>query len=135
MKYAQVIAPPGQAERFEKLGYASAVKCGPFVLVSGQVGVTEQGVEPEPEAQIRLVFDKIRVLLEQAGGGLEHIVELRSFHVDLDHHRELFMRIYAEYFPQAPFPAITGMIEVKALAIKGLIIEVAATAYLGPEAG
>ena len=132
MKHATAIFPEGRQAVFEKFGYSPAVRCGDFVLVSGQVGVDANGeVVEDAEAQIRLAFTKLSDMLNAVGASLADVVEVHSYHVDLDQHEEAFHRARREFFPDPPFPAMTGLIEVSRLGMLGLIVEVSAVAYLG----
>ena len=67
-------------------------------------------------------------LVEEAGLAASDIAEVRTFHVDMDAHEATFLKVKREFFPAPPFPAFTGLVEVKKLGMNGLLLEVAATA-------
>ena len=130
MQSGLAVFPPGKQAKFEGLGYSPAVACGPFLHVAGQVGVGESGVVAEPEAQFRLAFEKVFALCREAGFCAPgDIVEVKTFQVDMDKHEAAFFKVKKEFFPSPPYPAFTGLIEVKKLGMDGLLLEVAATAY------
>ncbi|KAJ8598885.1 hypothetical protein CTAYLR_009974 [Chrysophaeum taylorii] len=121
--------PEGKRELFERLGYSPAVRAGDFLFVAGQVGVADGAVVEDPESQFRLAFEKVVALLEVAGMGTQDIVDVKTFHVDMEKHLDAFNKVKNEFFPRPPFPCFTGLIEVNRLGMKGLLLEVAATAY------
>jgi len=47
----------------------------------------------------------------------------------MDAHEAAFFKVKNEFFAKPPYPAMTGLIEVKKLGMQGLVLEVAATAY------
>ena len=130
MESGRAVFPEGKQAKFEGLGYSPAVACGPFLFVAGQVGVGDGGVVEDPEAQFRLAFEKVFALCREAGFSVPgDLVEVKTFHVDMDKHEAAFFKIKKEFFPAPPYPAFTGLIEVKKLGMNGLLLEVAATAY------
>ena len=125
------VYPEGQKALFEKLGYSPAVRSGNFLFVAGQVGVGSDGkVVQDPKEQMRLAFQKVIDLVEAAGMTKEDIVEVKTFHVDMLEHEDVAIEVKKEFFPHPPFPAFTGLIEVKRLGMEGLLLEVAATAHV-----
>jgi reactive intermediate/imine deaminase len=60
-------------------------------------------VDGDTEAEIRRVFDNLAAVARAAGGGLEDVVKLNVFLVDLAHFA-LVNQIMSEYF-QEPYPA------------------------------
>ena len=133
MESGRAVFPPGKQEKFEGLGYSPAVTCGPFLFVAGQVGVGDSGVVEDPEAQFRLAFEKLFALCREAGFSVPgDLVEVKTFHVDMDKHEAAFFKVKKEFFPAPPYPAFTGLIEVQKLGMSGLLLEVAGTAYRAP---
>ena len=131
MVSSEAIVPAGMETLFERFHYAPAVRVGPVVHVSGQVGRDEATLEipDDPETQIVRAFDNLGTVLKAAGARYEDVVELVSYHVDIRRHLRPFMRIKDRYFT-ADYPAWTA-IGVEALAQPGLLVEVRGTAYLG----
>lgn len=86
--------------------YSQAVKVGTTVYLSGQIALDPQTmsmVEGDTEAEIRRVFDNLQAVARAAGGGLDDMVKLNVFLIDLANFA-LVNQIMAEYFDQ-PYPA------------------------------
>lgn len=108
--------------------YSQAVRCGSTVYLAGQIGLDPSSMELVSglEAQTRRVFDNLKAVAQAAGGGLEDIVKLTIYLVDL---RE-FGRvndIMASYFT-APYPA-RATLGVASLP-RGALVEVDAIMHL-----
>jgi len=114
---------------FGKFQYSSAVKAGGLVFVAGQIGLNPDGSMPEkPEQQFVNAFERLKLVLEEAGCQMGDLVELVSYHVGLntDNHLADFMKVKEQYVP-APFPTWT-ILDIAGLARPGLIIEIKAVA-------
>lgn len=86
--------------------YSQAVKVGTTVYLSGQIALDPQTmtlVDGDTEAEIRRVLDNLQAVARAAGGGLDDMVKLNVFLVDLANFA-LVNQIMAEYFQQ-PYPA------------------------------
>ena len=82
----------------------------------------------DPSEQIRSAFEKIALVLKEAGVGFNAIVEMTSYHVDIRSHFDLFNDIRAEYVSD-PFPAWTA-VGVAELRRPGAIVEIRVIAAL-----
>jgi len=114
---------------FEKFQYSPAVKAGGLVFVAGQIGLNPDGSTPEkPEQQFVNAFERLKLVLEEAGCQMSDLVELVSYHVGLNTNNHLvdFMKVKEKYVP-APFPTWT-ILDITGLARPGLIIEIKAVA-------
>ena len=100
-----------------------------LIFVSGQTGVSDEGqlVGDDFESQARQTFENLRTVLEQAGGSLDSIVKITVFLTDIATLRD-FGRIKSEFIA-GPQPASTA-VQVGALALPGMAIEVEATAVV-----
>jgi 2-iminobutanoate/2-iminopropanoate deaminase len=78
--------------------------------------------------QSRVILTKIKHLMEAAGGRMDDIVKVVVFVTDISR-REEFWKARREFFT-GDFPVST-LVEVKALAVPGLLVEVEAMAILG----
>jgi 2-aminomuconate deaminase len=60
----------------------------------------EQGqiVSYDVEAQCRLVFENVRLVLEEAGSHWDNLVDVTVFLTNLEEDFSTYNRIYAEYF-------------------------------------
>jgi enamine deaminase RidA (YjgF/YER057c/UK114 family) len=93
------------------------------IYATGMTARMPDGTIPvDPEAQIREVFRKIGLVLDEAGLGYEDILEMTSYHVGLREHLETFRSIRAEYVSE-PYPAWTA-IEVAGFASEGVVVEI-----------
>jgi len=100
------------------------------IFLAGQGPVSADGEvvgEGDFEAQVRQTFTNIETVLEHAGGSLESIVKLTVYLTDISTLRD-YGRVKAELMPGPP-PASTA-IQVGALALPGMTIEIEAVAVL-----
>src|SRR5437762_2390041 len=84
----------------QPLPFSPAVRAGPFVFVSGQVAMGDNGeiVAGDIEAQTRQTLANIERTLKLAGCSLADVVKATVW---LDDTRDFwsFNRVYAEFFP------------------------------------
>ena len=78
--------------------------------------------------QARAVFAKIKHLMEAAGGHMDDIVKVDIFVTDITRREEVW-KARREFFT-GDFPVST-LVEVRALAVPELLVEVEAVAILG----
>lgn len=100
------------------------------LYLSGQTAITADGQfggVGDVEAQIRLSFENIRLILDAAGGTLDNVVKLTVYFVNLGD-LDTYTGILGELFPKIR-PAQT-VVEVSRLAMDELLIEIDATAVL-----
>ena len=111
-------------------GYSHAVTGrGRWVATSGQVALDENGklVGPgDPEAQTRQVFANLSRALAAAGASFADVIKLNYYVTDIAM-LPLVRAIRDEYVDTARPPASTA-VQVAALAMPGLVIEIEAWA-------
>jgi len=106
----QAIAYPGLAASDRPMGPAplsAALKNGPFVFVSGQVGIdplTGTLAGEDVASQTRQVLTNMKSLVEAAGLGMADVMKVGIFLTDPDADFAAMNAVYAEFFA-APFPA------------------------------
>jgi enamine deaminase RidA (YjgF/YER057c/UK114 family) len=123
-----IFATPDGSTIFKKFGYSPAVRAGDFLYVAGQIGLNPDGsMSANDEGQIVNAFDRLKIVIEDAGASLDDIVELVSYHVGLQNHLGKFVEIKSRYIRE-PYPTWT-ILEIAGLARPGLIIEIKAVAY------
>ncbi len=86
--------------------YSQAVRVGNTIWVSGQIPLdpaTKELVPGDVEAQIRRVFENLKIIVLAAGASLDEVVKVNIFLIDLSHFA-LVNKVMAEYF-RAPYPA------------------------------
>ena len=99
------------------------------LFVSGQAAITPDGdvLDGDFEAQARLTFENLGTVLEQSGASFDSIVKITVFLTDITRLRS-FAGVKSEFI-SGPQPASTA-VEVRALAVPGMQIEVEAIAVL-----
>jgi 2-iminobutanoate/2-iminopropanoate deaminase len=105
--------------------------CGDQVYVSGMIARDAAGRLPEDASmygQSVRVFEKIRDLMQAAGGAMDDVVKLTIFVTDIRQREEVW-RARAEFFT-GDFPCST-LVEVRALAAPELLVEIEAVGFLG----
>jgi reactive intermediate/imine deaminase len=116
----------------DRFGFAQAWRVDgarSLVFVSGQTPLTQDGTLAEAgfEGQARQVFENLRTVLAQAGATLDSVVKLTVFVTDISQ-MAVYRRVKAEFMTGEP-PA-SSAVEVSALAVPGMLIEVEAIAVL-----
>jgi enamine deaminase RidA (YjgF/YER057c/UK114 family) len=106
------------------VGYARAVRVGPYLAVAGTTGTGPAG---DIAAQTREALHRIEIALRQAGAGLADVVRTRIYVTDISRWREVGA-VHAQVFG-AIRPAAT-MVEVAALIAPELLVEIEADAYV-----
>lgn len=121
--------------------YPHAHRAGDMLFVSGlscrqaddsHVGVTVVDVDTirrDVAAQTHAVIDNLEAILEAADAGLDDLVDLTVFLLDMDDY-DAFNAVYDEYFDAETGPARTT-VAVDELPHRNLAIEIKAVAYLG----
>ena len=100
---------------------------GGLVFIAGQVGLRPDGSLPETaREQIELAFERLAAILRHLGLGFEDLVELVSYHVDVDAQLADFRAVKDRWIAR-DFPAWT-ILGVAALARPGLRVEIRAVA-------
>lgn len=115
---------------FEPYKIALAWKVGDLVFTSGQAAITEQGEIVglgDFDAQVEQTMMNVARVLELAGSSLKDIVKVNIYVTDMTNFPKV-IELREKYFSY-PWPADT-IVEVTALAIPGLMIEVDATAVV-----
>lgn len=121
----------GDGKIFDTFRYSPAVKAGGLVFIAGQVGIRPDGTVPEDvSAQAELAFERTGELLSLCGLGFEDLVEVVSYHVDIEQHLSAFRAVKDRYLV-APYPTWT-IIGVAALARPVLKLEIKCVAASKP---
>lgn len=101
-----------------------------IAYVAGMIARSEDGtiVEGDEYAQAKVIFAKIRHLLEAAGGSMADVVKVVIFVTDIKQ-REKVWAARREVF-SGDFPVST-LVQVAALAAPSVKVEIEAIAHLG----
>jgi reactive intermediate/imine deaminase len=123
---------PGLAEPISH--YTDAVAAGPLVFISGCAPVDSSGrlAGSDIRAQARQVHENLKLVLDATGSDFSRITKVVVYVTDMSE-REAINDVRREYFGSAR-PAST-LVEVAALAIPGMRVEMEATAMRGTAAG
>lgn len=110
MPQRHAIFPENRQSLYEKHRYSAAIRSGDLLFVSGQVGSRSDGSpEPEFEAQVRLAFANLEATLAAAGCTFDDIVDVTSFHTNLEQQFATMMVVKNEVFAEAPYPNWTAI--------------------------
>lgn len=127
-------SPPGAAPLPK--GFATAVRCGKMIYVSGQSPVTEDGTLLHPGdivAQTREVMARVRLALESAGADLQDVVKINRWyagHGSVDDFEPAALACAANF--SEPGPAATG-IPIPRHAREGQMIRIEVVAMRGED--
>lgn len=123
----RAIVPQGAEGLYDNWHFAPAVRSGDTLYVSGIIGADENlQVSSDPRTQFAQVFDTMARTLESAGADFSCVLELTSFHVDLNDHFAVFAEVKDRYL-EKPYCAWSA-IGVSELLLPGALVEVKATA-------
>jgi 2-iminobutanoate/2-iminopropanoate deaminase len=105
--------------------YSQAVRAGPYVFVSGQIGLTPDGTLVEGLAgQTEQALTNLRAVLNAAGLDIEDLVKTTVYLADISRFAE-FNEIYARFMgDHRPARAV-----LEARLPKGALVEIEAVAH------
>ena len=115
--------------------YSQALIVGDMVYLSAQLGLdpkTQEFVSDDVIAQAKQVFENIRILLEESGTSLRHVIKVEVFLTDMNVFPAI-SDLYGQVF-NSPNPPVRQTIEVNALP-KWAKIMISCTAYIKTEQG
>ena len=83
--------------------YSQAVVAGPFVFLSGQIPMNQQGEMVQGDIVVQTVqaLENVKAVLEAADLTLKDVVKATVFLADMADFAEM-NRVYGEYFPSDP---------------------------------
>ena len=123
------IIPPGSEKTYERFHFAPAYRVGDLLFVSGVIGTGDDGKVPSDAAEeFSNAFAGLSATLEASGTSIDGIVEMTSFHVDMDNTLGAFIKAKDAAITE-PYPAWTA-IGCTALAFPGARAEVKVTALI-----
>ena len=100
------------------------------IVVSGQVGYADGRFGETFEEQAEMAHRNLVGELAAAGAGVDDVIKLNSYVVDLDSQRsKTLSQVKAKFFTQTDQPAST-LIGISALVMKQLQVEIEATAVI-----
>jgi enamine deaminase RidA (YjgF/YER057c/UK114 family) len=111
--------------------WSNCIRVGDAVHVSGMTsrGADDATIEGrDAYEQAKIIFTKIKRLVEAAGGALNDVAKVTIYVTDIRQNGEVW-RARREFFT-GDFPAST-LVQVSALAKPEMLVEIEAVAYLG----
>jgi enamine deaminase RidA (YjgF/YER057c/UK114 family) len=115
--------PPGR--------WSNALRVGDMLFISGMVSRAADGITIEGSneyEQAKIIFGKIRHLVEAAGGAISDVVKVTIYVVNIKNNTEVW-RARQEFFT-GDFPCST-LVEVRSLATSEILVEIEAVAFIG----
>jgi len=130
MKNKTLVIPKGMEFIKDEIGYAPGVLVNGTLYIAGQIGRnSDRELVVEKEAQFVQVFENLKKILQEVGGGFSDVVEITSYHTDM-RDLPLYMRVRDQYF-KGEFPAWTAIGAASLCGAPGYFLEIKATAVLG----
>jgi enamine deaminase RidA (YjgF/YER057c/UK114 family) len=121
------IIPPSMQSVVDTRGYLPGLRVGDIVFLAGQVGRTaDMQIVVEPRAQFEAAFENLRIVLAEAGLSFDDVVDMTTYHVEMDKHWPVFREVKNRVLPRGKFPWTA--VGVSALADPAFLLEVKATA-------
>ena len=111
--------------------WSNCLRVGETVYVSGMTARAMDGetmLGNDEYEQSKVVFEKIKDLVEAAGGRMDDVVKMTIFVTNIANNREVW-RARKEFF-SGDFPACS-LVEVSKLAKPEILVEIEAIAQLG----
>ncbi len=113
-------------------GYSRAVCDGDFVFISGTTGYdyATMTMPDDVAAQARNIYKTFATVLAEAGGGLEHIVSLRTFVTHADYCVAVLLvqgEVFGAIRPAAAIYVIAGLLRSE------MKVEIEAVARIAPK--
>jgi len=103
--------------------FSPVLDTGAFVFFSGITGARpDQSLATDPSQQFRDAFRFVEMHLKAAGLGLDQIVDLTTYHVDLRKHLAAFVTVKDEFIKE-PYPTWTA-VGVNELITSGTLLEI-----------
>jgi enamine deaminase RidA (YjgF/YER057c/UK114 family) len=107
---ATVLMPsdPAQRQFQEEWGFSDAVITGDMIYVSGAVVGGKRAGETSFAPAFDRIYRRIGAILERAGASWDDVVDLTSYHTDVDGQIEDMVSVHKRYV-KAPYPAWTAI--------------------------
>jgi enamine deaminase RidA (YjgF/YER057c/UK114 family) len=124
-----IVQPSGLPDPSATRAYSHGVRAGNWLFLAGQTGHDAPPLAGAGrfEAQTRRTFERMRMILEAAGGSLDDLVTMTVFITDIRYGDE-FVRLRGEILKR-DFPA-SALIGVSQLANPEALVEIQAIAVL-----
>jgi enamine deaminase RidA (YjgF/YER057c/UK114 family) len=125
----RAVIPPALAKAAEAAGFSPAIRAGDFLFLTGATGSGPDGVMPQDaHTQAKNALSKVADILAEAGVDEASVVELTSYHTDIDADFAEVEAIVTRVF-SPPLPAWTA-VEIAKLRRPGARVEFRIVAHL-----
>ncbi len=133
MSYQRQIVRTDSTASLSHFPISPAVRAGELLFVSGQTSTAGNGQVDHPGdigGQARTIFERIREIVETAGGTMTDVVDLLVSFLDIRDAEDV-LEVARDFFPEK-FPAWTLM-GTQGLRQEGVLVQIHAVAHLGKE--
>ena len=123
-----ILQPAGLPDPSQTRAYSHGVRVGNTVYLAGQTGhdAAMSASVSRFEAQTRRTFERMRLILEAAGGSIDDLAQVTVYITDLTHWPE-FNAVYEKFLSDVTVPPARAVVPVSALN-KGALVEIQAIA-------
>jgi enamine deaminase RidA (YjgF/YER057c/UK114 family) len=129
----QTIAPASMRGDVESYRLSPGLAYGDLIFLSGQIGFEDDGTLPsDPARQAKLAFARVAAVLAEAGGCINDVLAITSYHVGRFWEAEQWFRPVVKSIFSVPYPAWTS-VEVAGLAVPGAVLEITTVARRSPD--
>ena len=124
------VVPTTGVLQYEPFGFTNCVRYGDVLYLSGISALDPQGrvVAEDIETQTARTYQNIEAVLRAAGSGLDQILQMTSFVVDLGRNGQRYVDTRKKLLTRPTYTSAT--IGVSALMVPGLLLEVQCRAAL-----
>lgn len=135
MTSRELVAPDEMLHLVERFNYSPAVRVGNMLYAAGQVGRDSDMnvITSSLEDHIVAAWENVGKVLAAAGASYDDIVEMTTFHVDLQEQLPLFLEIKDRFIKRSPVPPAWTAIGISELTFPGQLVEIKVIALV-PEA-
>ena len=121
----ELVTPDEMKPLVERFNYSPAVKVGNMLYCAGQVGrdADMNVIDSSLEDHIVAAWENLGAVLRAGGSDFEHIVEMTTYHVDLQEQLPLFLEIRERYIKRGPVPPAWTAIGITELTFPGQLVE------------
>lgn len=103
----RTFVPPGTEWMINDFGMSPAIRAGNQIWLSGVTVSPKEG--QTFEAALDQAFSTITTILESADLTWSNVVDITSFHIDIDAQRDVFLKVKGKYVTARPYPAWTAV--------------------------
>jgi enamine deaminase RidA (YjgF/YER057c/UK114 family) len=123
------LIPAASASWADEFRMSPGLRVGNIVYLSGQVASPQDGSVEALKAAYVQTFDNIGLVLAEDGLTWADVVDMTSFHTDIEAQKAAFMEVRARYITDKPYPAWTA-IDIDQLWDKAYVTEIKVVAHI-----